>query len=80
MSWLYDRRDQLDGLRPFVEIAYHVTYGIDPCDRDDVEQDIVIVRIPVKSATCPLQIGRLSGPNRPPYEKGSGSGAGMAIV
>ena len=42
MSWLYEHRDQLDGLRPFVEIAYHVTYGIDPCDRDDVEQDIVI--------------------------------------
>jgi len=42
VSWLYDHRDQLDGLRPFVEIAYHVTYGIDPCDRDDVEQDIII--------------------------------------
>jgi len=45
MSWLYDRRDQLDGLRPFVEIAYHVTYGIGPCDRDDVEQDIIIALI-----------------------------------
>ena len=45
MSWLYERRDQLDGLRPFVEIAYHVTYGIDPCDRDDVEQDIVIALV-----------------------------------
>ena len=45
MTWLYDHRDQLDGLRPFVEIAYHVTYGIDPCDRDDVEQDIVIALI-----------------------------------
>lgn len=42
MSWLYDHRDQLDGLRPFVEIAYSATYGIAPCDRDDVEQDIVI--------------------------------------
>jgi len=42
MSWLYEHRDQLDGLRPFVEIAYHVTYGIPPSDRDDVEQDIVI--------------------------------------
>ncbi len=42
MSWLYERRDQLDGLRPFVEIAYRITYGIPPCDRDDVEQDIVI--------------------------------------
>ncbi len=47
MSWLYDRRDQLDGLRPFVEIAYRITYGIDPCDRDDVEQDIVITLIRV---------------------------------
>ncbi len=47
MSWLYDRRDQLDGLRPFVEIAYRITYGIDPCDRDDVEQDIVIALIRV---------------------------------
>ena len=45
MSWLYDQRGQLDGLRPFVEIAYHVTYGIDPSDRDDVEQDIVIALI-----------------------------------
>lgn len=26
------------------------------------------VRIPVKSATCPLQIGRLSGPKRPPQK------------
>ncbi len=42
MSWLYERRDQLDGLRPFVEIAYHLTYGIPPYDRDDVEQDVVI--------------------------------------
>ena len=42
MSWLYEHRDQLDGLRPFVEIAYHVTYNIPPSDRDDVEQDIVI--------------------------------------
>ena len=42
MSWLYEHRDQLDGLRPFVEIAYHVTYNLPPSDRDDVEQDIVI--------------------------------------
>ena len=47
MSWLYEHRDHLDGLRPFVEIAYHVTYGIAPCDRDDVEQDIVIALIRV---------------------------------
>ena len=47
MSWLYNHRDQLDGLRPFVEIAYHVTYGIAHSDRDDVEQDIVITLIRV---------------------------------
>ena len=47
MSWLYEHRDQLDGLRPFVEIAYHVTYGIPPSDRDDVEQDIVIALLRV---------------------------------
>jgi DNA-directed RNA polymerase specialized sigma24 family protein len=42
MSWLYDHRDQLDGLRPFVEIAHRLTYPIPYCDRDDVEQEIVI--------------------------------------
>ena len=42
MSWLYDRREQLDGLRPFVEIAYRLTYPIPYHDRDDVEQEIVI--------------------------------------
>jgi len=42
MSWLYEHRDQSDGLRPFVEIAYRTTYGIDQSDRDDLEQDIVI--------------------------------------
>ncbi len=47
MSWLYERRDQLDGLRPFVEIAYRITYGIDPGDRDDLEQDILITLIRV---------------------------------
>jgi len=47
MSWLYEHRDQLDGLRPFVEIAYRITYGIDPGDRDDVEQDILIALIRV---------------------------------
>ena len=47
MSWLYERRDQLDGLRPFVEIAYRITYGIDPGDRDDLEQDILIALIRV---------------------------------
>jgi hypothetical protein len=42
MSWLYEHRDQLNGLRSFAEIAYRITYGIPPDDRDDVEQDIVI--------------------------------------
>ena len=45
MSWLYEHRDQLDGLRPFVETAYRITYNIPPGDRDDVEQDIVIALI-----------------------------------
>ncbi len=49
MSWLYERRDQLDGLRPFVEIAYRLTYGIPLFDRDDVEQDIVVALMRVTS-------------------------------
>ena len=42
MSWLYDRREQLDGLRPFVEIAHRLLYPVPYHDRDDVEQEIVI--------------------------------------
>jgi DNA-directed RNA polymerase specialized sigma24 family protein len=42
MSWLYERRDQLDGLKPFVEIAHRLIFPIPPQDRDDVEQEIVI--------------------------------------
>jgi DNA-directed RNA polymerase specialized sigma24 family protein len=42
MSWLYERRDQLDGLRPFVEIARRLIYPVPYHDRDDVEQEIVI--------------------------------------
>jgi len=42
MSWLYDHREQLDGLRPFVEIAHRLTYPVPHHDRDDVEQEIVI--------------------------------------
>jgi DNA-directed RNA polymerase specialized sigma24 family protein len=42
MSWLYERRDQLDGLRPFVEIAHRLIFPIPYHDRDDVEQEIVI--------------------------------------
>jgi hypothetical protein len=42
MSWLYEHRDQLNGSRAFAEIAYHITYSVPPCDKDDVEQDIII--------------------------------------
>ena len=42
MSWLYERRNQLDGLRPFVEIAHRLIYTVPYHDRDDVEQEIVI--------------------------------------
>jgi len=42
MSWLYERREQLDGLRPFVEIAHRLLYPVPYHDRDDVEQEIVI--------------------------------------
>jgi len=42
MSWLYERRDQLDGLRPFMEIAHRLVFPVPYHDRDDVEQDIVI--------------------------------------
>jgi len=42
MSWLYERRDQLDGLRLFVEIAHRLIYPVPLHDRDDVEQEIVI--------------------------------------
>jgi DNA-directed RNA polymerase specialized sigma24 family protein len=42
MSWLYDRREQLDGLRPFVEIAHCLLYPVPYHDRDDVEQEIII--------------------------------------
>ena len=43
MSWLYERLDQLNGLRPFVEIAHSLLYPIPPDDRDDVEQEIIIM-------------------------------------
>ncbi len=47
MSWLYQHRDQLNGSRSLAEIAYHITYDVPPCDRDDVEQDIVITLLRV---------------------------------
>ncbi len=41
-SWLYDRRDQLDGYKPFAHIAYTLRRHILPEDRDDVEMDIIL--------------------------------------
>ncbi|GAI68138.1 unnamed protein product, partial [marine sediment metagenome] len=43
MSWLLERRYQLDGLCPLIEIAFWtVTPHVPPEDRDDVEQEIVL--------------------------------------
>jgi len=43
MSWLYEHREQLDGLKPLVEIAHWaVIPHVPPEDQDDVEQEIVI--------------------------------------
>lgn len=42
MSWLYERREHLNGLRPFVEIAHRLIFPIPSLDRDDAEQEIVI--------------------------------------
>ena len=47
MSWLYEHREQLDGLRPFVEIAYPFRLHVKPADRDDIEQEIIITLIKV---------------------------------
>jgi DNA-directed RNA polymerase specialized sigma24 family protein len=47
MSWLYERRDQLDGLRHLVEIAYPFRLHVKPEDRDDIEQEIIITLIKV---------------------------------
>ena len=41
-SWLYDRRDQLDGYKPFAHIAYTLRRHILSEDRDDVEIDIIL--------------------------------------
>ncbi len=41
-SWLYDRRDQLDGYKAFAEIAYRLRPKVLPEDRDDVEMDIIL--------------------------------------
>ncbi|MBA7557379.1 hypothetical protein ES705_50132 [subsurface metagenome] len=43
MSWLYNHRDQLDGLYPLAVIAFWaVVSHIPPEDQDDVEQEIVL--------------------------------------
>jgi hypothetical protein len=42
VSWLYEHRDQLNGLRRYVQIVHTVTYLIPFSDRDDLEQEIVI--------------------------------------
>jgi DNA-directed RNA polymerase specialized sigma24 family protein len=44
MSWLYERRYSIDGLRPLIEVAHWATipYGIPLEDQDDVEQEIII--------------------------------------
>jgi RNA polymerase sigma factor (sigma-70 family) len=43
MSWLYEHRYSLDGLRPLVEIAHWAVLShVQPEDQDDVEQEIVI--------------------------------------
>ena len=41
-SWLYDRRDQLDGYKPFAHIAYTLRRHVLPEDRDDIEVDIIL--------------------------------------
>ena len=48
MSWLYEHRDQLNGASSLAKIAYHTAYAVSPCDRDDVEQDIIIALMRVK--------------------------------
>ena len=42
MSWLYEHRDQLDGLKHCVQIIHTATYQIPFSDRDDLEQEIII--------------------------------------
>jgi len=41
-SWLYDRRDQLDGYKSFAHIAYTLRRHVLPEDRDDIEMDIIL--------------------------------------
>jgi len=41
-SWLYDHRDQLDGYKPYAEIAYQFRPKVLPQDRDDIEVEIIL--------------------------------------
>ncbi|MFH0769455.1 MAG: helix-turn-helix domain-containing protein [Chloroflexota bacterium] len=41
-SWLYDRRDQLDGYEAFAHIAYTLRRHVLNEDRDDIEMDIIL--------------------------------------
>lgn len=41
-SWLYDRRDQLDGYKAFAHIAYTLRRHVLPEDRDDIEMEIIL--------------------------------------
>lgn len=54
MSWLYEHRDQLNGSRAFAEIAYRISYSVPPCDKDDVEQDIIVSLLRVSQRNANL--------------------------
>jgi hypothetical protein len=41
-SWLYDRKDLLDGYQDFATIAYTLRRHVLPEDRDDIEMDIIL--------------------------------------
>ena len=41
-SWLYDRKEQLDGYKAFAHIAYTLRRLVFPEDRDDIEMDILL--------------------------------------
>ena len=41
-SWLYDRKDQLDGYRAFAHVAYTLRRHVLPEDRDDIEMEILL--------------------------------------
>ncbi len=41
-SWLFDRKEQLDGYKDFARIAYTMRRLVMPEDRDDIEVDIIL--------------------------------------